>query len=358
MKVGILGAGQLSRMLALAGIPMGIEFVFYSPVHTDCVTHLGELHTGTYDDNAALTQFANCVDVITYENENIPLDVLDHLALQNKTIHPGINAIKIMQDRALEKAFFEELNIPTACYHLLDHKVALPALINQLTFPLVVKKRKNGYDGKGQVVVRDRCELENLFEAQLSETIIEEFIAFDREISSIAARDSQGNIVFYDICQNTHTNGILIKTINKPDDPHTQIAREYLARVMNTLDYVGTCTLEFFVTKKGLIANELAPRVHNTGHWTIEGANTSQFENHLRCLLNLPLGEAASYGQFIMYNLLGKLPDKTKILAYNTLHFHDYIKSEKPNRKIGHLTLLYDEAIARQVETDLLNIRR
>ena len=335
MRVGILGAGQLSRMLALAGIPMGIEFVFYSPVHTDCVTHLGELRIGTYEDNAALTQFADCVDVITYENENIPPAVLEHLALQNKIIRPGINAITIMQDRALEKAFFEELNIPTTKYHRLDNKTALPDLIDRLTFPLVIKKRKNGYDGKGQLVVRNRNELENLSEDQLSETIIEEFIAFDREVSSIGARDSQGNIVFYDICQNTHKNGILIKTHNKPKDPHTHIAREYLTRVMNTLDYIGTCTLEFFVTAKGLIANELAPRVHNTGHWTIEGANTSQFENHLRCLLDLPLGSTASYGKFIMYNLLGKLPDKAKMLAYGTLHFHDYKNQKNLDAKLA-----------------------
>jgi len=356
MKVGIIGSGQLSRMLALSGIPLGLEFSFYDPKQSCLIENVGTVTHFPYDDFAALKQFTDDVDVITYENENIPVEALSYVA-DYKPVYPGLEPLRIMQDRLLEKNYFKQIEIPTTRYFEVNDRDSLMELSDELHFPILIKKRRSGYDGKGQVVVRDTDQLEKVNDGQCHDVIIEEFVNYDREISIIACRDMNGKFVFYDICENLHKNGILVRTSNQINDPMFDRAKEYLSRIMNALDYVGVCTLELFEADNGLLANELAPRVHNSGHWTIEGAVTSQFENHLRSILGWPLGETTSNDEFVMYNLLTKISDKQRILGYQGVHLHDYVKKSIKGRKVGHITMLRKQAekISTEIERLLSN---
>lgn len=340
MRVGILGGGQLSQMLALSGIKLGIKFSFYvenSPL--PALNELGKIYFGLYTDFEKLKIFASQVDIITYENENIPVSTLEFLQ-KIINVYPSKKALSISQDRFLEKNLFQSLKIPTNKHLKVDSKNELLDAANQLGYPLIIKKRRFGYDGKGQIKINDTTDLEKIDLEYYNNCIAEEYVKFNREISLIGARDISGNIVFYDICENVHKNAILIKTINKVQDDFLDPARDYLERIMLELDYVGILTLEFFQRNNELIANEMAPRVHNSGHWTIEGSITSQFENHLRCILNLPLGDTTSLANCCMFNILTKMPNITKLLDINGLSFHDYQKSNQIGRKLGHVTLL------------------
>lgn len=340
MRIGILGAGQLSRMLALAGIPLGFEFSFYDEKPSSCVRGLGDFFAGNYTDFTALKKFLATADLITYENENIPVDTLKYILAQDKTLNPGVNAIQYMQDRLLEKNFVNSLEIPTANYRAVTKKDELIQFTNEQTLPVILKARTHSYDGKGQHIIKTHAALNNLDDVQLENKIVEQFINFDREISLVGCRDLHGNYAFYDICCNTHKNGILHHTANVQHDDMQDSARAHLTKIMDNLNYIGVCTAEYFVVGKQLIINELAPRVHNTGHWTIEGAVTSQFENHLRCIAGLPIGKTQSHGQYSMHNILGAWPDKIKLLAQPGLHLHDYRKAPKKNRKVGHINFL------------------
>jgi 5-(carboxyamino)imidazole ribonucleotide synthase len=338
MRIGILGGGQLSRMLALAGMPLGLSFAFYTNKHSACVAGLGKQVTGSYQDSQALENFASQADIITYENENIPLDTLDCLSAY-KTIYPNSQSLKVMQDRLLEKRFFNQLAIPATPFFAINDKADLLAVVDRLAFPLLVKKRQSGYDGKGQCFISGPDALAYVEDDHCRHAIVEQGVPYDREVSIIAARSSQGELVFYDLCENLHKHGILARTTNQLTDSVSGLAKEYLTQIMQKLDYVGICTLELFQVGDKLIANELAPRVHNSGHWTIEGAVTSQFENHLRSILGWPLGNASSAGEFVMYNILSSMPDKKALLQLDQLHLHDYLKESAPGRKLGHLTL-------------------
>lgn len=342
MRVGVLGVGQLARMMALSGIPLGLAFVFYGGEPSATVQGLGDCVFGAYDDLTALNDFFRQVDVVTYENENIPISTVAHIQTL-KPIYPPISGLEVMQDRLLEKGFFNQLAIPTNVYHRIDQKADLIALCHDHPLPIVLKKRSNSYDGKGQVIINSIDQLSELTEAQCAHCIAEAFVPFDREVSLIGCRDQVGNFLFYDLCENTHKNGTLIHTRNQPDDPLFESAKGYLTQVMETLSYVGICTLEFFEVNGQLLANELAPRVHNSGHWTIEGSVTSQFENHLRSILGWPLGSTRSYGHFSMYNILSQMPDAVKILsASEAIRYHDYQKEPELGRKLGHVTLPVD----------------
>lgn len=353
MKVGILGAGQLSRMLALAGIPLGIEFAFYEPNPTNCVSNLGDVRHASFQDKQAFSEFVDGVDVLTYENENISLDVLDAIAAMGKTVYPGPQALAKMQDRLHEKSFLNDQGIPTATYYVIDSHEHLINLKTTLSFPAIVKKRTQGYDGRGQFVLRTVEDIDLLTDEQCQNAIVEEFVNFDREVSLVGCRDRKGNIVFYDLCENVHHDGILHYTYNKPNDPAQEKAKHYLTHVMESLGYVGVCTLEFFQKGDELIANELAPRVHNTGHWTIEGAQSSQFENHLRAILNWPLGDTTNTGEFVMYNIIGEFPDRLNLLKIPAMHIHDYQKAPREKRKIGHLTFPVNHEVMEQVASVL-----
>lgn len=335
MRIGILGGGQLSRMLALAGYPLGFEFTFLEPTADACARELGRFICAPYQDQNALRQFADQVDIITFENENIPVDTLTFLN-EYKPVRPGIKALTTSQDRLFEKTLFRSLDIPCAPFAQINSYEDLLTAAKTLSFPLFLKTRREGYDGKGQLKINNLSELEAINPTMLSNAIVEQGIAFQREVSLIAARSVSHEIVFYDICENRHQNGILIETQNKVDDPLFETAKTYLTRLLDALDYIGILCVEFFQVDNQLIANEMAPRVHNSGHWTIEGATTSQFENHLRAIANLPLGNTQSLGQATMRNLIGTMPNKNELLAQG--HLHDYHKAPKPGRKLGHVT--------------------
>lgn len=338
MKIGVLGGGQLSKMLALTGISMGFHFVFYFPQAEHSLYALGEIINGSYDNFDLLSNFAKQVDVITYENENIPRQTIEYLE-NLKRVLPDKNAIAISQDRLLEKNYFLKLGIPTNQFMEINDSSDIDKAIKQYGTPLILKKRTQGYDGKGQFKINKNTAIETIPKDYIHNTIAEEYIAFDREVSLIVAKNSYGTVC-YDLCENMHQNGILIKTRNIKKDPLFDLAHDYVNKIMNALNYVGILTVEFFQVGNKLIANEIAPRVHNSGHWTIDACIASQFENHLRAIANLPLGNVASLAEAIMFNILNKMPEKSKLLEFNGVCLHDYGKSPAPGRKLGHITLL------------------
>lgn len=339
MIIGILGGGQLSRMLALAGKPLGLDFVFYEPNREHSVKNLGDIITAEYTDQVRLKEFAEKVNVITYENENIPKETLLHL-IPYCPVFPNIEALTVSQDRLVEKNFFQTLQIPTTRYLPVNTKEDLLTAIEELKFPLLLKKRSFGYDGKGQWLIKNQEDFEQIATANCQHAIAEAFLQFDREFSLISVSDANGLIHFYDVNENEHRHGILRRTINRINDPCFERAKGYLTHIVERLGYVGILTVEFFQRGNALIANEMAPRVHNSGHWTIEGAKTSQFENHLRSILQWPMGSTKSLGYATLYNLLGEIPNKESLLKDPELHLHDYQKEPRPNRKVGHITLL------------------
>lgn len=353
MKIGILGGGQLSRMLALAGIPLGVDFVFFDPKKTECVKNLGASVNAEFSDFAAVEAFAKQVDVITYESENIDIKTVEHAA-KFKPLYPGVEPIRLMQDRLLEKNFFNSLGVPTTKYFQVDSKEDLLKLSSELEYPVFIKKRKSGYDGKGQIRIENADELISVDEQWCDDCIVEAFAPFDREVSIIGCRNLQGKTIFYDLCENVHEHGILRQTTNQLNDPMFEKAKAYLLKIMEKLDYVGICTLELFQVGDELLANEGAPRVHNSGHWTIEGAVASQFENHVRAMLDWPLGSTASIQPVMMFNLLSTMPETPALLAFEGLHLHDYVKAPAKGRKLGHVTLARDKADAYLKDFDAL----
>lgn len=340
MKVGILGGGQLAQMLIQAGELLGCEFVIYSPAIADSTRGLADYVIGEYTDKEKLNEFLEKVDVITFENENLPVDILEYIATK-KTVYPQAAILAQTQDRALEKKLFAELDIPTNENYCIDNSDDLKKVADKLGFPFVLKTRREGYDGKGQYVLKSNADIEAFNDDKLKNTIAEKFVKFDREISAIGVRNALGDVAFYDICENKHDHGILISTKNKKNDPLQELACEYLQRIMQHFNYVGVMAFEFFVKEGRLFANEIAPRVHNSGHWTIEGATSSQFENHLRAISGMPLGATDSIGFSIMLNCIGSMPDKVSILKNKNAYYHDYLKSPRPKRKLGHITITH-----------------
>ncbi len=339
-RVGIIGGGQLGRMLALAGIPLGLEFVFLDPSPEACARVLGEQIVADYDELMALERLTQGCEVVTLEFENIPLAAA-RFVQERGLLFPGPQALEAAQDRVNEKTLFARLGIPTPPWQAVDSLDELCAAVEAIGLPAVLKTRRMGYDGRGQAVLRETAEIENAWRA-LGGTplILEGFIAFRREVSIIAVRSRTGELAFYPISENTHERGILRLSQSRQDDPRQGQAEAHARKVLETLDYVGTLGFEFFDTEGGLIANEIAPRVHNTGHWTLEGAATSQFENHLRAILGLPLGSTALRGASAMLNFIGELPPLGRALTLPDVHFHAYGKAPRPGRKLGHATLV------------------
>lgn len=336
MKIGILGAGQLSRMLALSGIPMGLEFEFYSPETENCVSSLGKVTVGAYDDWAQLNAFASRCDVVTFENENIPFETLRDLD-EKTVVYPKAKAIQQSQDRLVEKTLFKLLDIPTVPFRAIESRDDLMAFIEEVGYPLILKTRRNGYDGKGQYKIESINDIDNINIIGKTPLIVEKMINYNREISIIGVRSQSRDTAFYDICENQHVNGVLHKTLNKQRDPRMPLAKNYLTKLMNELNYFGVITLELFDTNDGLLANEIAPRVHNSGHWTIEGTVCSQFANHIRAIAGYQLGATDSHGTYEMINMLGKVADPLEVLSKPHQTFHDYQKTPKPGRKMGHI---------------------
>lgn len=340
MRIGVLGGGQLGRMLALAGYPLGLSFRFFDPSPEACAGQVGPLFVGTYQGEALL-RFAEGLDFLTYEFENVPGEPL--FALKGVPIHPPLKALEIAQDRLLEKRFFQSLGVPTPAFHPVDGLEELRAGLSQVGLPALLKTRRGGYDGKGQALVRTEKEAEEaLFALGGKGLILEAFVPFDREVSLIAVRGKEGSLAFYPLVENHHQGGILRRSLATTPTPSGLQGRAeaYLERALLALNYVGVLTVEFFQVGEELLCNEMAPRVHNSGHWTIEGAETSQFENHLRAILGLPLGRTRPRGYSAMLNLIGKRPDFARVLEVPGAHLHWYGKEVKPGRKVGHITLL------------------
>ena len=330
-------------MLALAGTPLDQRFVFVDPNPDSPASHFGPQIVANYDDEAALEQLAARCDVVTYEFENVPESAARKLT-SRVMLHPNAHALATSQDRLVEKQAFQRLGIPTAPFRPIDDTAALGAAIEALGAPCILKTRRFGYDGKGQRLVRDHAEAEAAF-ADLGHVpcILEGVVNFDREVSLIATRAIDGSIAFYPLVENHHRGGILRLTLAPAPalaDDLQHLAERYVRGLMEELDYVGVVTVEFFQVGSMLVANEFAPRVHNSGHWTIEGAETSQFENHLRAISGLPLGGTRVRGAVAMLNLVGALPAPRDVLDVADAHLHLYGKQPRPNRKVGHVTVL------------------
>jgi len=344
-KIGVLGAGQLGRMLALAGYPLGLEFRFLDPAPDSPSRHLGEFVNARYDDEAALARFVDGVDLVTFEFENVPAHVLAFLEDHVPTA-PGREALATGQDRLAEKTLFRELGIETPPFATVDSRADLEEAVARIGLPAVLKTRRLGYDGKGQFVLRSAADLDEAWKALGGvPLILEGFVAFDRELSIIAVRGRNGETAFYPLTENHHEGGILRLSLAPAPrlDPALQAtAEEYARRVLDRLGYVGLLAIELFQRGGDLLANELAPRVHNSGHWTIEGAETSQFENHLRAICGLPLGQTTPRGYSAMLNLIGTTPNPAKVLAVPNAHLHLYGKAPRPGRKLGHVTVRAD----------------
>ena len=343
MKVGVLGGGQLGRMLALAGYPLGMRFRFLDPSPSAPMRHLAEQAVGPYDDADVLRRFAQDLDVITYEFENVPVVAVRQLAAW-VPVYPPPRALEIAQDRLCEKTFFATLGIPAAPFASVGNRDELEHAAGSIGLPAVLKTRRMGYDGKGQRVLRSAADVDVAWTTMgRSEMILEGFIGFTRELSVIAVRGRNGDTACYPLVENHHEGGILRTSIAPA--PHSAGALQEQAvsiarKVMAELDYVGVLAIELFEVDGRLVANEMAPRVHNSGHWTIEGAVSSQFENHLRAIAGLPLGSTAAHGRATMTNLIGTMPEPAELLARDGAHVHLYDKEPQPGRKLGHVTVV------------------
>ncbi len=343
MKIGILGGGQLAQMLAQAGASLGMEFMFLCPNEQACAAPLGRHLCLPFNDKAALERLSRWADVATFEFENVPAQVIESLAGHTR-VHPSAAALAIAQDRLKEKQAFGELDIPTPVYAAVNSADGLRRAVEQLGLPAVLKTRTEGYDGKGQAVLRDMADLIPAWDRLGGvPMVLETLVRFRRELSIIAVRNTDGETRFYPLNENHHREGILRLSLSLDGDPWQARAEEYIGRLLRHLDYVGTLALELFQSDEGLLANEIAPRVHNTGHWTIEGTRSSQFENHLRAIAGLPLGETALSRPAAMVNLIGRLPSLDAIAEVTGTVSHVYGKAERPGRKLGHVTLTADE---------------
>lgn len=342
MTVAILGAGQLGRMLALAGYPLGLDFLFLDPVQGAPAGRLAPVLQGSFTDRKLLERLARTCKVATIDWENVAVDALRTLADSGARVAPPIPAVAAAQDRVSEKRLFERLQIPTTRWMAVDSRPRLERAIGEIGLPAVLKTRRLGYDGKGQAVVRTVEDAQRAWEKLgATDLIYEEWIAFDCEVSIIGARSRRGEIAIYPLNGNLHAEGILRLTRAPYGPPRWhRLAARHLERVLTHFRYTGILTIEFFVRGGQLIANEMAPRVHNSGHWTIEGAATSQFENHLRAILDLPLGSTRPLGYSAMLNLIGTVPPTRTVLGWEGVHFHHYDKEPRPGRKVGHLTVV------------------
>ena len=339
VRVGVLGAGQLAMMLAQAGEALGVE-VICAGQPGDCAELVAPLVTVDLNHAPAVAAFAATVDVVTIESENIEVDVLGGLK-----VHPNARAVGVAQDRLVEKRFFESCGIAVAPFAPVNSLEDLQRAVEVIGLPAILKTRRLGYDGKGQARLYKPEDAITAWEhvggvPSGVPCILEKMLSFDTEVSMIAARGLKGETVFYPLIENFHREGILRTSIapyTKATVALQSLAERYMTDVLTRLEYVGVLAVEFFVVGDGLVANEMAPRVHNSGHWTIEGAETSQFENHLRAIVGMELGSTASKPT-VMLNCIGAMPPVEETKKFTTLWRHDYGKSARAGRKVGHLT--------------------
>jgi len=358
--IGVMGGGQLGRMFAIAARRMGYRVHVFTPEEDSPAGQFADLtRIANYTDKAAVRRFAEDVDVVTFEFENIPVETAEWCA-QDREVHPTGSVLHIAQNRLREKNFFASIGIPVAPFRAVRSAHELASAIDQIGRPAILKTAAFGYDGKGQQMITSRDDFDEIWSASSAdELILEGVIDFEKELSIIIARGADGKIATFPACENLHRNHILDITV-APARIEETVAREAaeLARaIVEKLDLVGLLAVEMFLKKNGeLLVNEIAPRPHNSGHWTIEGCSTSQFEQHVRAVCGLPLGSTEILRPAAMANLLGEVwqdgePDWSKALEADGAHLHLYGKREpRPRRKMGHLTALganADEAIAR-----------
>ena len=338
MHVGVIGAGQLGRMLALAGIPLGMRFTFLDPAESPCAAVAGTHIRAGFDDPEALSTLAASCDVVTFEFENVPAQAVADAGI---ALRPGPAALAAAQERAAEKTLFEQIKIPVAPWRAVDSQQALDDAVADLGLPLIAKTRRLGYDGKGQRRIRSAEDATGLF-AELGDVplLVERLVDFDAELSIVGCRGADGEIVVYPLARNRHEDGILVRS--ETATFNTELQRQavrHLRALAEALDYVGTLAIEFFVCGDVLLGNEFAPRVHNTGHWSIDSGGISQFENHLRAVCGLPLGRGDLDRPAGMINLIGDVPPAASLLAGRDTFLHDYDKPPRPGRKVGHVTV-------------------
>jgi 5-(carboxyamino)imidazole ribonucleotide synthase len=348
-SVGIIGGGQLARMLTLAGVPLGLNLRVFDPSSAACAGQVAPLTCGAFADATALLAFARDLDVLTFDFENVPGSTLEALSA-DIDVAPNPKALIVSQDRLLEKQTFSQLGIPVAPYAAVESHEQMTQAIRTLGVPGILKTRTLGYDGKGQIRVRKPSDAASAFDSlALAPCVYEQMVAFDRELSIIAVRSTDGEFCSYPLTENVHDEGILAVSIApaKVDDSLAVRAQQYAQKVAEYFNYVGVFALEFFQVDGQLIVNEMAPRVHNSGHWSIEGTSCSQFQNHLRAVTGMPLGKTAPQGVSIMLNWVGEMPESGPFLSAATnfvrgCAWHDYGKSAREGRKVGHCTITAD----------------
>ena len=350
--VGILGGGQLARMMALAGAPLGLRFLAMDTAPDACAGQFAPLLVGDYRDESALAEFASKVDVATFDFENVPAESAEWLA-QRVPVFPNPRALAVAQDRLVEKSLFRELGIPVGAFADVGSLDALRSEVDRLGGACILKTRRLGYDGKGQFRIKSPADVDAAWQALGAQAgtvglIVEAFIPFERELSVVAVRGRDGEFRTWPLTENWHVDGVLSASLApaQVDAVLVEAAYAHARRLAESLDYVGVFALELFYRDGELLANEMAPRVHNSGHWTIEGAETSQFQNHLRAVLGLPLGETRTLGHACMLNWIGEMPDAASVLQEAGGHWHDYGKEPRAGRKVGHATLRADDAAA------------
>jgi 5-(carboxyamino)imidazole ribonucleotide synthase len=340
--IGVLGGGQLGRMLALAGLPLRVAFRFLDPAPDATAGALGALFTGAFDDPELVDRFAAGATVVTYEWEGVPAPTARRAAT-NAPVRPGDRALEVSQDRLVEKSTLRALGVATAEFVAVDDRAGLERAVGELGLPAVLKTRTGGYDGKGQARLQTHDDLDAAWAAVGGvPLILEAFVPFARELSVVAVRSESGVFRAYPVVENVHEGGIL--RVSRAPAPRADAALQRdaeacLRPLLDDLDYVGVACVELFETEAGLLANEWAPRVHNSGHWTIDGAVTSQFENHVRAVLGWPLGSTAPIARSAMVNCIGAMPARDQVLEIEGAHLHDYAKSPRPGRKVGHVNV-------------------
>lgn len=348
--LGVLGGGQLARMLALAAAPLGVKTLVVDSSADACAGQVAPLVVADWTDYAALEAFAARVDVVTFDFENVPAETAHWLA-ERVAVFPAPQALAVAQDRLAEKTLFRECGLPTPDFMTVDTREQLDQALTAVGVPAILKTRRLGYDGKGQFRLHKPADADAAWAALGAQAskhglILEAFVPFERELSVLAVRSRDGDFRTWPLTRNWHVDGVLSMSLAPaPDIELLQPRATELARTLaERLGYVGVFALELFVRDGELLGNEMAPRVHNSGHWTIEGAHTSQFENHVRAVLGLPLGDTGARGMSAMFNWIGELPDTSAVLQAVDAHWHDYGKQARPGRKVGHATVCAPDA--------------
>lgn len=342
MKIGVLGAGQLGRMLALSAYPLGHQMRFLALSEEDPSSLLGK--TFIHNNNPEMvSNFADSSDIVTYESENTDVTIVNEIS-KNTKVYPSDKSLYISQHRGREKALLDTLKIPCAPYQMVNSLDDLKSAIKNIGIPSILKTATDGYDGKGQFLIKSEAQIDEAWEKMSGvDSILEGFINFKRELSLIAVRGIDGSLEYYPLVENSHHEGILRQTLAPAQNISVSLqnkAEEYMSSLLKEIKHVGVLTIELFESDDDLLVNEIAPRVHNSGHWTIEGAQTSQFENHIRAITESPLGQTTMTSKFsAMINIIGVHGPIQKVLKTKNAHLHLYNKAERTGRKLGHITL-------------------